>query len=304
MKNIAQIKSMGRETSFLSPTVMGYMAITAVLFIWSGFSLTVRGIGGSPLATADVALIRFTVPLLLLLPLIPARIERIKKINFFHLLLILLGGLPFFLFAAAGAKTAPTAYMGAILAGTPVFFVAILAWFFDGQLISKKRGVALLVIMLGVLVMIAGQAGALSGEIVQSVLFLLGGSLLWAGYTMGLKHAGLDPISIAIIVSASSFIMMLALIITGTVTTNVGSFSFQQALPFILIQGVGVGVIATIGYSYAVNQLGPAQSSTIAALSPGLTALLAVPVFNELLSMATLLGIFLTTVGVILSNRS
>jgi len=304
MKNIAQIKSMDREASFLSPIVMGYMAITAVLFIWSGFSLTVRAIGESPLATADVALIRFTVPLLLLLPLLPSRIERIKKIKFFHLLLILLGGLPFFLFAAAGAKTAPTAYMGAILAGTPAFFVAILSYFFDGQLISKKRGIALLVILIGVLVMVAGQSETLSEEIVQGVLFLLGGSLVWAGYTMGLKHAGLDPISIAIIVSICSFIITLALIVTGSIATNFGSFSFQQALPFMLIQGVGVGVIATIGYSYAVNQLGSAQSSTIGALSPGLTALLAVPVFNELLSMATLLGIFLTSVGVILSNRS
>jgi drug/metabolite transporter (DMT)-like permease len=304
MKNIAETQLMHSERRFLSPLVIGYMAMTAVLFIWSGFSLTVRAIGGSPLATADVALIRFMVPLLLLLPLLPSRIDRIKKIKCFHLLLILLGGLPFFLFAAAGAKIAPTAYMGAILAGTPALFVAVLSWIFDGQLISKKRGIGLLVILIGVLVMVTGQSGTLSGEIVQGVLFLFAASLVWAGYTMGLKHAGLDAVSIAIILSFCSFIIIIVLIVSGAVTTNFGTFSFQQALPFILIQGVGVGVISTIGYSYAVNQLGCAKSSTIGALSPGLTAVFAIPVFNELLSMATLFGICLATVGVILSNRS
>jgi drug/metabolite transporter (DMT)-like permease len=192
--------------------------------------------------------------------------------------------------------------MGPILAGTPALFVAVLSWIFDGQLISKKRGIGLLVILIGVLVMVIGQSGALSAEIVQGVLFLFAARLVWAGYTMGLKHAGLDSVSIAIILSFCSFIIVL--IVSGTVTTNFGTVSFQQALPFILIQGVGVGVISTIGYSYAVKQLGYAKSSTIAALSLGLTTVFAIPVFNELLSMATLFGICLATVGVILSNRS
>jgi drug/metabolite transporter (DMT)-like permease len=168
------------------------------------------------------------------------------------------------LFAAAGATTVPTAYMGTILAGTPAFFVAFLAWFFDGQLISKKRGFALFVMLVGVLVMVVGQSTMLSKEIVQGVLFLIEGGLVWAGYTMGLRHAGLDSISIAIILSFCSFVIIIVLIMSDSVTTNFGTFSFQQALPFILIQGVGVGVVATIGYSYAVNQLSSIQASTIA----------------------------------------
>jgi drug/metabolite transporter (DMT)-like permease len=74
-------------------------------------------------------------------------------------------------------------------------------------------------------------------------------------------------------------------------------------MPFLLVQGVGVGIVATIGFSYAVSQLGSAKSSIIGALSPGITTLLAVPIFDEPLSIAILCGISLTITGVILSNR-
>ena len=85
--------------------------------------------------------------------------------------------------------------------------------------------------------------------------------------------------------------------------TNFGNFTFQDALPFILVQGFGVGIIATVGYSFAVAQLGSVKSSTIGSLSPGLTALLAVPIFNEPLTNLILIGITCTTAGVILTNR-
>jgi drug/metabolite transporter (DMT)-like permease len=304
MEKVAQSQPINTGKSFLSPIVIGYIAMTAVLFIWSGFSLTVRAIGGSSLTTADVALIRFTVPLILLLPLLPSRLEKIKKIRFSDLLLILLGGLPFFFFAALGAKTAPAAYMGTILAGTPPFFVAILSWCCYRQVISKKQLFTLTLIMSGVLVMILGQSGSISRDILHGVAFLLCGSFVWAGFTLGIRRAGIDAISIAIILSIISFFVMLALITTGLMTSNFGLFSLSEALPFILIQGFGAGFIATIGYSYAVRQLGSARSSIIGSLSPGITAMLAVPIFHEPLSIAILLGISLTTLGVILSNRT
>lgn len=304
MENIAKSSSLESEKSFLSPMLKGYIIITIVLFIWSGFSLTVRAIGNSPLTMADVALIRFIIPILLLLPWLPSRIERIKQIRLLDLLLIMLGGLPFLFLAALGGKTAPTAYMGTILAGTPPFFVAALSWYFFRQAISKKQLATLSLIMGGVLVMLLGQPGEISGDIFLGVIFLLGGSFVWAGFTIGIRRSGVDPISIAIILSIFSFVITLALISSGLMATNFGSYGFSEALPFIIVQGFGAGFFATIGYSYAVKQLGSAKTSIIGALSPGVTALLAVPIFNEPLSVSILLGISLTTFGVILYNRS
>mgnify|MGYP000131454356 CR=1 FL=1 len=93
------------------------------------------------------------------------------------------------------------------------------------------------------------------------------------------------------------------LVLTGAVPSNLGRFTLEQALPFILIQGFCVGFLATILYTFAVSRLGSARASTIGSLSPGLTALLAVPVFGESLSLMVAAGVFLTIAGVALSNR-
>jgi len=274
-----------------------------VLLIWSGFSLTVRAIGASPLTIADVALIRFSVPLLLLLPFLKKNWSNIKKARCSDILFILLGGIPFLFCASWGAQHAPTAYVGTIIAGTPPLFVALLSYFFYGVRISRKRALSLSLILLGVFAMIFAQESKLSAEMRQGIAFLISASIIWAGYTMGIKRANLNAISIATLISFLSFFITLALMITGVVDTHWGTFTVQQALPFIAVQGVGVGVLATLGFSYAVSQLGTARSSILGSLSPVFTALLAVPVFGEPLSMAILTGIAFTTTGVILSNR-
>lgn len=289
--------------SAMSPLTYGYLAMLVVLLIWSGFSLTVRNIGTSPLTIADVALIRFSVPLVLLAPWFLKHLAVIKKVRISDFLLILLGGIPFLFLASLGAKIVPTAYVATILTGTPPFFVAILSMLFYKQVITKQRLFMLSLILIGVLIMVAGLAEQLSLEIFTGIGFLLCASLLWSTYTLGLKRAGLSALTVAIIISYFSFFIMLFLVLSGTVASNWGSFSLQQAMPFLLVQGIGVGIVATIGFSYAVSQLGSAKSSIIGALSPGITSLLAVPIFDEPLSIAIFCGISLTITGVILSNR-
>lgn len=287
----------------ISPLNCGYLAMFVVLLIWSGFSLTVRTVGTSPLTIADVALIRFSVPLILLTPWFFKHFTVIKKVRISDFLFILLGGIPFLFLASLGAKIVPTAYVATILTGTPPFFVAILSMVFYGKVITKKRLLMLSLILIGVVTMVAGSAEQLSAQMITGIGFLLCASLVWSTYTLGLKRAGLNAVTVAIIVSYFSFFIMLFLVLSDTVSSNWGRFSLQEAMPFLLVQGLGVGIVATIGFSYAVSQLGSVKSSIIGSLSPGLTTLLAVPIFDEPLSIAILCGITLTITGVILSSR-
>ena len=303
MNKLQPLQAIRVSNSTLSPLTGGYLAMLVVLLIWSGFSLTVRTISTSPLTIADVALIRFSVPLILLAPWFLKHIVIIKKVRISDFLFILLGGIPFLFLASLGAKIVPTAYVATILTGTPPFFVAMLSMVFYRQVISKKRLWMLSLILVGVLTMVAGLAEQLSTEMFTGIGFLLSASLVWSTYTLGLKRAGLSAVTVAIIVSYFSFFIMLFLVFSGTVASNWGTFSLQEAMPFLLVQGIGVGIVATIGFSYAVSQLGSAKSSIIGALSPGLTTLLAVPIFDESLSIAIFCGISLTITGVILSNR-
>ncbi|WP_261863499.1 DMT family transporter [Psychrobacter sp. JCM 18900] len=152
--------------------------------------------------------------------------------------------------------------------------------------------------------MIGGRAQSIPNSLLYGVGLLLMASLIWAGYTLGLKSTKLSPIAIAIVLSYTSFFLTLMMVLSGIVETNIGSVSFDDALPFILVQGLGVGVVSTIAFSYAVKQLGSIRTLLLGSLSPGLTAILATLILNESLSVIMICGIVLSTIGVILSNRA
>ncbi|MCP6467884.1 hypothetical protein NL473_27830, partial [Klebsiella pneumoniae] len=92
---------------------------------------------------ADIMLIRFSVPLVLLTPWVLSSWHEIKNIRLPDIMFILLGGVPFLLLAAFGASTVPAAYMGTILTGTPVFFAALLSFILYRQRISLRKFAAL-----------------------------------------------------------------------------------------------------------------------------------------------------------------
>ena len=303
MNTAFQPSSRKKPLFIMSPLMKGYVAMIIVLFIWSGFALTVRAVGASSLSIADVMLIRFSVPLLLLTPWVLSSLHEIKNIKWSDITFIMLGGVPFLLLATFGASTAPAAYVGTILTGTPVFFAAILSFVLFRQRISLSKFLAFLLILFGIATMIVGNARSIPDSLLYGAAFLLIASLVWAGYTLGLKSTKLSPIAVAIVLSYTSFFVTLVMILSGVLKTNLGVVSFDEALPFILVQGVGVGVISTIGFSYAVKQLGSIRSLLLGSLSPGLTALLAALILHEALSIAMICGIALSTIGVILSNR-
>ncbi len=304
MNTIFHPSSRKNPLFIMSPLTKGYVAMSVVLLIWSGFALTVRAVGASSLSIADVMLIRFSVPLVLLTPWVLSSWHDIKNIRLPDILFILFGGVPFLLLAAFGASTVPAAYMGTILTGTPVFFAALLSFIFYRQRISLRKFAALILILFGIATMIGGHAQAIPNSLLYGVGLLLMASLIWAGYTLGLKSTTLTPIAIAIVLSYTSFFLTLVMVLSGIMDTNIGSVSFDEVLPFILIQGLGVGVVSTIAFSYAVKQLGSIRTLLLGSLSPGLTAILAALILKESLSVIMICGIALSTIGVILSNRA
>lgn len=303
MNTVFQSSSRKKPLFIMSPLMKGYVAMIVVLLIWSGFALTVRAVGASSLSIADVMLIRFSVPLFLLTPWVLSSLHEIKNMRGADVMFILFGGVPFLLLATFGASTAPAAYVGTVLTGTPVFFAALLSFVFYRQRISLNKFLTFIVIFFGVAAMIFGDARLVPNSLLYGVALLLIASLVWAGYTLGLKSTNLSPIAVAIVLSYTSLFVTLVMVLSGILKTNLGNVSFDDALPFILVQGVGVGVISTIGFSYAVNKLGSIRSLLLGSLSPGLTALLAALILNEPLSSALICGIVLSTIGVILSNR-
>lgn len=276
----------------------GYLAMAVTVLIWSGFALSARAVHGSALAFGDVALVRMGVAALVFLPFLPSRIARIRRAGPARLGLIAAGaGLPFLWLATTGGALTSAAHVGALVAGTVPVSVALLGWRWPG----RPKAAALAVILAGVALLVLARGGASPGA-GQGAALLLMASLLWAGYTLALKDSGLDPVSVALVVALPSALLLAAGMAVGLVPTHLGHFTLGDAAPFLLVQGLGVGVVSTVSYAFALTRLGAAQAATLGSLSPALTAVLAVPVLHEPLTPLAALAVATVCAGVLLAS--
>lgn len=288
----------------MDPKSSGYLAIYGVVIIWAGFALTLRAIGASALAPADVALMRFAVPAIALIPFLPSRLAQLKQVRLQDALMVLSGGIPFFLIATEGARTTSAAHVGALIAGTAPLSVAILSRFLEFSPIPRRRWFSLGLIAAGAIGIIAARPSQMTLETMRGIGHLLVASMLWGIYTIGLRRTGLDAIGNALILVLGSLAALIVLMVTGITPSHIGSFTLHEALPFMLIQGLGVGLLATLGYAFAITRLGSAKSATIGSLAPALAAILAIPFLGESLGFGTAACIVVITAGVIMANRS
>ncbi|MBK1855223.1 DMT family transporter [Oceaniferula flava] len=289
---------------FLSPKTTGYLVLYSVVIIWAGFALTLRAISTSGLTTADVALIRFAVPVLALLPAFSSRFAEFKKLRLRDVLMVLCGGLPFFFIASAGARTTSAVHVGALVAGTAPLSVSLVYFLIDRRRLPRRQLLPLSIIIAGALGLIIAQPAGIDPETLRGIGYLLVASLFWGIYSVGLRSSGLDAIGNGIVLAVGSLVMLVTLMLTGVVPSHLDSITLHQAVPFLLIQGLGVGLLSTVGYAFAISRLGTAKSATIGSLAPALAAILAVPFLGESITFSTAISVFLITVGVILSNRS
>ncbi len=294
----------GRE-AFQANPLIGYAAMVLTVLIWAGFALSIRAIGASPLAAADVALIRFGLPTLLLLPFLPSRWPMLRRVKPLSALMILAGaGVPFFFMASAGGKATSAAHVAALIAGTTPLSVALVAYALDGQRIGAARARAIAIILAGVMLLLVSQSHASQGTFVGGAAMLLLASLLWGSYTLGLRRAGLDAIGCALLLSVPSFLVVLLLVRLGLVDSHIGHFTLSNAMPFLLAQGLGVGVISSLSYALAIRHLDTPRCSAIGSLAPALACLGAVPMLGESLTLTVVCGVAVITTGVILANRA
>lgn len=281
----------------------GYIAIFVTMLIWAGFALSVRTIGKSPLTTADVALLRFGIPSLLLLPFLPSRWAKLSSLNPLHILMILVGsGLPFFYAASTGGASTSAAYVGALIPGASPIFVALLAYILYAQKVSMWKIFCLMIIGISIAALLSSDSGDLGSNVLKGSTILLGASCLWAVYTLGLRKVEMDAIGCTILLCIPSFLILVTLVLCDVVPTHIGQFSLDEALPFILVQGLGVGVLASLTYSYAIQTIGADKSAVIGSMTPAVASLLAIPLLGEELDLNTIVGVALLTIAVCCSN--
>ena len=278
-------------------TVVGIAALAAVVALWSSFALSTRALEGAGLTLADAAIVRFAVPAIVLSPWIPRTFRTLRAERPAVLALVLLAGLPHFVLFAWGAHLTSAALTGLLVPGTVPLFVAGLLFLFARRTVSRRRLLALAAIVAGVVtsaLFIGGPSGP------GGIVVLLAAGLVWAAYTLGVARSRLDPIAVIVVVSVTSVASALLLAITGVLPSALlaGTAGLGTVGAYALVQGVGTGLLSTVCYVVAVKNLGSSVPAAAGALSPVLTAVLAVPLLGETLGLGLGLALALIVTGV------
>ncbi len=285
-------------------TPSGIVAMIVTLIIWVGFLLSMRAQGQTSLTPTDVALIRFGIPALLFLPFLLLRYRSVPlpRCNRGYIPLLLLGGLPFFYLVSLGSHYAPAAHAGALIPGTAPLFVSGLAVLVFKEPLPRNRLLGLGLIMAGVAVLVGYSALDSAQNYWRGDLAFLGASFLWACYTIALRLIGIGAWEATTLLCAGSSVALLLLLSIDAVDSQLAMASWQELSVYVLLQGLGAGIIGGVSYGIAIRQLGAEKTAALGSFTPALAAVAAIPLLGETLETSTLAGVIIIMAGVALAS--
>lgn len=280
----------------------GLIAAFFAICIWTGFILVSRHGGKSVLTGWDVTALRFGVGSLIALFFLPRVTLPPYKVI---LLFSAFGGIGYSVVVYTGFRMAPAAHAAVLLPGSLPFATAVIAWLWLRHKPSPAQQIALMLVFIGITLTAAdtlSHGAHLTGtQMIGDLLFLCGSSS-WAVFTLLLRRYPMPPLTAAVTTTLGSAILYLPvwwLFLPSTLVQAPPAEIAMQAA----YQGVLVVFVAMMLYTFAVRSLGGQTVTLLMAIVPGLSALAAVPVLGEPLSLFTLAGLGAVTMGAVLGSR-
>ncbi|MBR2818815.1 MAG: DMT family transporter [Reyranella sp.] len=265
------------------------------------FAAARAGILGGLLAV-DMIFARFIVAGLIMLPLLlHYGLGNLAGLGWRRaLILTVLGGAPFALLQTSGYGFAPLAH-GAVIAPATVTIVSTIgAALFLRERLGRNHMIGAAVVLAGI--GLIGWDGMMqpSGERawLGDLLFFLS-SVLWAGFTLLLRHWRVPALRATAVVSVLSCVLTIPAYLAAMGTAHLaalplGFLAFQG-----LVQGGLQGAITMIAYSQAVMLLGVSRAVLFPAIVPAVSVVLGIPIVGEIPSALQVAGLGLVTLGLL-----
>ena len=292
------------RSPLISPQIAGVLALALTVFVWAGFFLSLRAGARAALPVGEIAAFRFLPATVCFLPVLWRHWRKILAVPWPLLLVMVCGaGMPYFLVAGTGMRLASVADGSTLVPGTLPVFVSLLAFIFLGQKITSTRRNGLLFISGGVLLMLLFSLNHAAESLWHGYALFLFGSLLWAGFTLALRRSGLEALEGAAVVTYGSLPLLILDLGLSPEPLQIHHLPFNVMALQVLLEGIGVGLVSTTSYAYAVARLGADRAAIAGSLTPVVATLLAMPLLGEVPPTSSMLGMALIIGGVMLSNR-
>ena len=280
----------------------GLIAACFTICIWTGFILVSRYGGKGVLTGWDVTALRFGVgALIALIFLSRVTLPPYKVI----LLFAVFGGIGYSITVYTGFRLAPAAHAAVLLPGTLQFATAVIAWLWLRQKPSPAQRIALLLVFIGIALTAADtltHGAHLTGMQMLGDLLFLCGSSSWAMFTLLLRRYPMPPLTAAVTTTLGSALLYLP-VWWLFLPSRMGQAPLAEIAMQAAYQGVLVVFVAMLLYTFAVRRLGAQTVTLLMAIVPGISALAAVPILGEPLSLLTLAGLGAVTMGAVLGAR-
>ena len=142
----------------------------------------------------------------------------------------------------------------------------------------------------------AGGDAINSSQSIGHALFLAS-ALAWAFYTVAMRRARLDGLHAAAIAAVGALVLYLPayLMVAGT---SLASAPWGDVALQAFVQGILTAIVSLIFYGRAVSILGASSGAAFAALSPAMTAVMAIPVLGEWPTAMDWIAIIAISIGV------
>ncbi|WP_140054412.1 DMT family transporter [Oceanospirillum sanctuarii] len=281
--------------------MLGLGAALMMVFVWSGYFLSLRAGAVTPISTFEIAMLRFGLPGLILLPVFFRNIQKIRQVPVIYLLGMLIGGgLPFFWLGAMGMQLGQVAEGSTLIPGVAPLFVTMMAVLIFNQPLSGWRLAGLILIFSGVIAFIANSVAGSTH--VGAIVLFLSASFLWALFALSIRQCGLSPLVAASTVAVPTGTLLL---LSGLILQpELGWFqlTLEQQLGQLVAQGLGAGLASGLLFAFAISRLGAEVTSAIGSLTPVAASAIAYLWFGEEVTLMIIGGIALISLGVVLAS--
>ncbi len=221
------------------------------------------------------------------------------------LVLTLLGGAPFALLQTGGYQFAPLAH-GAIIAPSTVTIVSTIgAAIFLRERLGRAHLAGAAVVLFGIGLIgwdgILQSAADTGGHAWLGDLLFFASSLLWAGFTLLLRHWRLSALRATAVVAVLSMVIATPVYLAWKGTGHLlalplGTLAFQG-----LVQGGLQGIVTMVAYSQAVVLLGVSRAVLFPAIVPAISVLVGIPIVGEVPGPLQIAGLVLVTAGLLIT---
>lgn len=285
----------------MSTRAFGYACgVTMALGASISFVAARAGILGG-LAADDMIFARFVVAGLFLLPfLLRWGLPSLAGIGWRRgLALVATGGPLFAILQTGGYAFAPLAHGAVIAPSTVTILSTLAAGLLLGERLTRAHLAGAVLVLAGIVLI--GWHGLTTGASgprawIGDILFFLS-SVLWAGFTVLIRHWRLDAMRVTAVVGVLSCAICVPVYLAYRGLPHLLALPLSALVFQGLVQGLVQAVLTLLAYSRAIAILGVSKAVLFPAIVPAMSVLIGIPLIGERPNATQIVGLCLVSVG-------